>query len=499
MGGGQDPIEDILKAVDSIGNRDYPQLNEDPIPTIFVPNQFLTKYPENFDYKTYIKELEDRKEKLKEKTDIVEKAKELKKIQQRRNLNEKEQELVEQLKKVNEIEHIIGEYAEKRVYDLIKKHIEDKNIKDTIVINNFRLMTLKDLDDIAEDFEKDFVILNLKRRLIMSLEVKANCNEDSLRSAKKQTSSCNESISQWVESILKAGNGWSFYSAVYFQHKTENYSFCDNCSKYIIFGDEFSEKFAEIMNEIPICFSGTEESARAEFKKIAKLLLFLASYEPVVTPARMTDVLVQIIDKAENLDCILFWNQIFCQIFCWTPNQLSLIKTETLKKLLLLSQPSSGKTFILKSKAKKLARNGEKVLFLLPCYENIQSLLFFQLQQEFKEFNGNITVDNVKADDSFSMHENDLMAKLGKFKDHHIIMDEVGVYGEKDIAVIKKAAQKCTSKTFWLTVTFIYEKQCEEELRSELIDFYVYKDELSIPLRNTAAIARTAYNIEKGD
>ena len=65
--------------------------------------------------------------------------------------------------------------------------------------------------------------------------------------------------------------------------------------------------------------------------------------------------------------------------------------------------------------------------------------------------------------------------------------------------MIKKAAQKCTSKTFWLTVTYIYEKKLEEELRSELNDFYVYKDELSIPLRNTAAIARTAYNIEKGD
>merc|ERR1740129_2378713 len=109
-------------------------------------------------------------------------------------------------------------------------------------------MTLKDLDDIAEDFEKDFMILNLKRRLIMSLEVKANCNEDSLRSAKNQTSFCKESISQWVGSILTAENGWSFYSAVYFQNENENYSFCDKCSKSIIFGDEFSEKFAEIMN-----------------------------------------------------------------------------------------------------------------------------------------------------------------------------------------------------------------------------------------------------------
>jgi len=125
------------------------------------------------------------------------------------------------------------------------------------------------------------------------------------------------------------------------------------------------------------------------------------------------------------------------------------------------------------------------VLFLLPCYENIQSLLFFQLQEEFKEFNGNITVDNVKADALLRIDENDLMAKLEKCKDHHIIMDEVAVHDENDIAVIKEAAQKCTSTTFFLTVTYIQNKRREEELRSELNDFYVYKDELSIPLRNT--------------
>ena len=357
-------------------------------------------------------------------------------------------------------------------------------------------MTLKDLDDIAEDFEKDFVILDLQRRFIMSLEVKASCNEDSLRSAKHQTNACKELISQWVEGILTEENGWSFYSAVYFQcHKPETYSFCNNCSKYLIFGEEFLEKFSVVMSEMPDPPFGTEESAREQFKAAAKLLLFLATYEPVVTPARVTDELVQIIDKAGNLENIAFWNQ----FFCWTPNQLSLIRTETVEKLLLLSQPSSGKTFILKSKARKLALSGQKVLFLLPCYKNIQSLLFFQLQQEFQEFNDSIIVDNVKANGSLCFFEDDLMKKLDKYRDHHIIMDEVGVYDKRDMGVIKKAAKRCASKTFWLTVTYIYNQRYEEELRVELNDFYVFKDELNIPLRNTASIALTAYNIKKGE
>ena len=226
LGGGQ-VIDDVIKAVESIGNRDYPQLNLEKIPTIFVPNIFLTKHSEVFDYKRYIQELQ----KLKESIDEI-KAKELKKDQRTRTLTEDELDLVEKLKKVDNLKHIIGEHAEKHVYNFLKQSIKDE---ETVVINSFKIMTLKDLDDIAEDFEKDFVILNLTRRFIMSLEVKANCNEDSLRSAKNQTNACKELISQWVEGILTEENGWSFYSAVYFQHKSENYSFCDNCSKYIIF------------------------------------------------------------------------------------------------------------------------------------------------------------------------------------------------------------------------------------------------------------------------
>ena len=488
LGGGQ-VIDDVIKAVESVGNRDYPQLNLEKIPTIFVPNIFLTKHSEVFDYNIYIKELQT----LKESIDEIE-ARKLKKDQRTRDLTEEELDQVKQLKKVDNLKHIIGEHAEKQVYNFLKACIEDE---EAVVISSFKIMTLKDLDDIAEDFEKDFVILNLTRRFIMSLEVKANCNEDSLRSAKNQTNTCKELISQWVEGILTEQNGWSFYSAVYFQHhKPENYSFCTACSKYIIFGDEFLEKFAEIITEMPIPPSGTEESARAQFKDVAKLLLFLASYEPVVTPARITDKLVQMIHKASNLENIAFWNNLY---FCWTPNQLSLIRTETIKKLLLLSQPSSGKTFILKAKAKKLALSGQKVLFLLPCYKNIQSLLFFQLQQEFQEFNDSIRVDNVKANGSSSFFEDDLMKKLEKYKDHHVIMDEVGVYDKRDIAVIKKAAKRCTSKTFWLTVTYIYNQRYEEDLRVELNDFYIFKDELNIPLRNTASIALTAYNIKKGE
>ena len=354
--GGGEVTNDIAKAIESIGNRDYPQLNWDKISTIFVPMLFLPKHTELFDYKKEIHALQKMKETLN-----IRRARELRNDKKIRTLTDEEENLVKRLKKVDKLEHTIGEYAEKEAYHFLKECIIDE---EAIVIHNFKVMTCKDLDEIAEDFEKDFVILNLSRRFIMSLEVKANCNETSLRSAKKQFDGWKDSIFKWLEGHLTEESGWSFYSIIYSQHMSESVSLCDECAKYVIIGKEFKEKFKKMMTEMPTHPSATEEKARKEFKNAAKLLLFLTSYEPVITPAKVTDELVKIIDKASVFEQILSWNQ----VFCWTPNQLSLIRNEILRFVLFLSQPSSGKTFILKGKAKKFASKGEKVLFLLPRY-----------------------------------------------------------------------------------------------------------------------------------
>ena len=78
-----------------------------------------------------------------------------------RDLTDIEAVLIEKLKEVDELEHIVGEYAEKSAYLFLKECIMDDEV---LVINNLRIMAMKDLDDIAEDFEKDFIILNLTRR-----------------------------------------------------------------------------------------------------------------------------------------------------------------------------------------------------------------------------------------------------------------------------------------------------------------------------------------------
>ena len=410
-----------------------------------------------------------------------------------RILTDTESVLVEKLKEVDELEHIVGEYAEKSAYLFLKDCIMDDEV---LVINNLRIMTMKDLDDIAEEFEKDFLILNLTKRFIMSLEVKAYCNETSLKSAKSQLNGCKNLIEKWCSDLSAMKNGWSFYSVIYFQHKPKNFNFCDKCSKYIIFGDEFKDKFSEIINEMPSPPLNTDTKARYEFKKVAKYFLFFLSYEPVVTPARITGAVAKMVDKAGQFDNILYWNQ----IFCWTPNQLSLLKDESLRYVLFLSAPSCGKTFIKKAKAKFFAQKGQKLAFLIPTLfreDVLCTLLSFQLELEFESFSDNIKVVSVNVGNFFKI-DKDVYPLLELYKDHNIFIDEVAIWDDKDIEVIKNVAQQCQSANvaFWFTVSFVMNEEIKNRLLNAFRDFHVITDELSIPLRNTDSIARYAYKID---
>ena len=144
-----------------------------------------------------------------------------------------ELEMMNELHRINQREHIIGEIAEKNVYDYLKEAVKNDEV---IVINNFKIMKLSELDDIAEDFEKDFIMFNLTRRIFVGLEVKATCNDKNLKEAGKQVEGSKNLISELCGADLSEENGWTFLSVIYFQENPHKFTFCEKCAKYIIIG-----------------------------------------------------------------------------------------------------------------------------------------------------------------------------------------------------------------------------------------------------------------------
>ena len=144
---------------------------------------------------------------------------------------------------------------------------------------------------------------------------------------------------------------------------------------------------------------------------------------------------------------------------------------------------------------------GQKVLILLPCFEKIQTLLSLHLKQEFERHFKNIKVDNVKVDEMFKIDERDLMAKMVTYKDHHIFFDELAIHDDRDIALLKKVDEKCKSVSVWMAITHLNPSRnlnIEDKLKTNLGNFEMVKNELSLPLRNTAPIAKQAYNPLQG-
>ena len=91
------------------------------------------------------------------------------------------------------------------------------------------------------------------------------------------------------------------------------------------------------------------------------------------------------------------------------------------------------------------------------------------------------------------------MDKLEKYKDHHFIMDEVSIRSDSDIDLIKRMSEKCHTNLCWVTVTSIDSKDLERKLIGEMSRFRIIKDELQLPLRNTASIVAQAYEIDLGN
>ena len=124
------------------------------------------------------------------------------------------------------------------------------NVNKTLVKGlKFMKLTNQDEEEIL-DFEKDMLIINLKWRYVMSLEIKSRLSSNTLGSSKKQVNGCKELFDEWLGGTFKEENGWVFLGVMCFEDIKLNYQprFCTTCKQYVIVGlDEgFEAKFENI-------------------------------------------------------------------------------------------------------------------------------------------------------------------------------------------------------------------------------------------------------------
>ena len=513
---------DILKGIESVMKRDYDkQLNSDRI-LLFVPAFFLSKFPEVYQYDEYIKnigelkvilDIKELEEKLENETDLDKKermsqrlAKEQQKFQRNRvyidmkTLDEKEKAMVKSLQSVR------GERAEKKMFKSLQKYFSKTN-EEVLVLNSFDCMKSWSERNI-KPVEKDFILVNLTKRYIMPLEVKANFSIKSLEKAGKQIEDAIKLINEWAGGDLTEDSGWEFHPATYFECDISDIDrvFCTDCIPHVFYGEAYDEQVEKMLHAIPSKAQENYQEARREFIKICEYFLFFIAFEPIITPSRLTQKVSEIVFKAGKAEIIEIYR-------CWTPDQLPLLKSIILK-VLFMAAPSTGKTTLMDTKALYCFQEGQNVVFIIPFgYQNkIRTLLALKMAYEWEKLNvenqgsNKFQVISIKtkwySKSSYKILTVDydhLQEVIESNRDAAIFADELSVYNKVELQSLLNIARSTSNRCIWLAITGIRQnkvepKKIQEEFEKH--DFYVPK--LSNPIRNSSAVVEFAYPTIKG-
>ena len=257
------------------------------------------------------------------------------------------------------VNKIRAEKAEKTMFQGLEKHfIETKD--DVLVLSSHKFSNTASVN------EKDFIILNLSKGYVMNLEVKVDSKK--FKSAKPQLYDGKNRLDE-IFSEIGVPSAWKFIGVFYAQTGEKLFD-CpkDKCSTYAIIGeDQIEEKLKQIEKDIAFSNKTWEPSKHVEeFIELFKELVFIAQGNPnaPVTDSAITKQTSKYIDKAGTSENIWFW----------TPDQLSIADAVEMHFVFLNSFYSTGKTTLLKHRAKHLDDKNKE---LRKKYKNVGRVFYF--------------------------------------------------------------------------------------------------------------------------
>merc|ERR1711971_1292836 len=298
--------------------------------------------------------------------------------------------------------------------------------------------------------------------------------------------------------------GWRYIPAICFENEIQEIEeeLCIESLQFIINGsDDIDDQVEKMFSEIPESLQNHTEKAREEFIKVAEFLLFFASFEPVITPYGLSQIVAENVDKGGQAKFIDMWR-------CWTPNQLPLLKGN-LPKVMFLSAPSTGKTALMEAKAFQAMQNGFNVLFLLPFarFNRAKTLLTLKMQQQWQNlkekhhWQNNFNVCSVKRKGTAIDFEHmKQIIQRDEFQDAAIFADELHIWRNGDLRALTEIATMCEHRTIWLAITYIYTiRVTKQKIKSDFDMQNFHIPELVNPIRNSKGIIKYAYPSIKED
>ena len=305
-----DDVTDIFTKAKSLIEKEFNQNILAGNIKIFVRKPFCKQLPQAMAHDNYIESVEKlkalndinelslklqnetyRREKMTKKLMKTKKFIEENKIKLR-PLSRKEIQLVKDLPRVK------NEKAKMKLFHSIRKYFQH-HTDQVLVLMDFKFVGPK-ASKHKKPFEVDCLLVNLTKKYIMPIVAKTTMNHKSLEKGLKQLEKCNELTIDWLGGDLL---NWKLIPAIFFEAKSKNFS-GKISHQHIINGIDIDKHLEVMFNEIPSCSRSDQGMAKEDFLMIASYLLFMVSFEPIITPSIKSELEMIAPIKQENIKIV---------------------------------------------------------------------------------------------------------------------------------------------------------------------------------------------------
>jgi hypothetical protein len=294
---------------------------------------------------------------------------------------------IKEIKDIEDLDtNLAGCEEEERVFVKLQLALEKGETKDTVVISGWNV-NLKG----QKSCEFDFLIISEPLKTIFQIEVKRTHTQKSRKSAREQLQKGKQLFESRI-SFPKEEN-WKYVKVMFFalnekkkDFNSSDFQFCCNCQSYILgpatdfyfWWKYISFNLSKLESQSPL----TSLNRNIYTQTVQFLSRQMYLQQDCFTNEDLVRYTDKKIDQISTLERVFFWNKV----------QYSLLNNQLLNRMVFISPFGTGKTVLLKAKAKQLVAKEEKVSFV---FFGEETLLQKAYQQDFLESRNQVKLHNI--------------------------------------------------------------------------------------------------------
>jgi hypothetical protein len=246
--------------------------------------------------------------------------------------------------------------------------------------------------------EFDFLIISSPLKSILHIEVKRTMSEAYKQRAFTQLQ---KGLNFFLETIpFGEEANWNYVKVVFFALKGDgssftsktSKSFCDNCQPFVL---DSTTNFSDWWSNISAQLTTSQHDSSTYIITLKVLLHQMFQQGNCVTKK---DLLEYTKDKCESVSSSE-------NIFFWSNVQYNVLSEPKLKRVAFNSQFGTGKTILLKEKARSLIRENKNCKIVFVVFEDSdatkESLLMKTYREEFGSLTANVKLCSLKTNGKF--------------------------------------------------------------------------------------------------